>query len=71
MTRSAHENSWQPAIALAKAHIGSVKKDDEGMSIDASNGSAAEKIAIAYLIDPQNEVEMLETAGEDEDEVIA
>lgn len=54
MTRSAMENNWKPAIALAKMHIGSIGKDDEGVSKDASNGSAAEKLAIAYLIDPAN-----------------
>ncbi len=65
MTRSAHENAWKPAINLAKLHIGSVKKDDEGISQDASNGSAAEKIAIAYLIDPQNEFNTIESTQEE------
>lgn len=68
MTRSARENSWLPAIELAKAHIGSVGKDDEGMSKDASTGAAAEKLAIAYLVDPQNELDAFDTTGHEEGE---
>lgn len=57
MTRSAMDNSWKPAIELAKAKIGTVGKDDEGMSVDASTGAAAEMLAVAFLTDPQNEQE--------------
>lgn len=59
MTRSAMENSWKPAIELAKAHIGSVAKDEDGMSKDASNGAAAEMVAVSYLNDPQNSLDAL------------
>lgn len=69
MIRSAYENSWKPAIALAKAHIGSVKKDDEGMSEEASNGSAAEKLAIAFLVDPQNELGTFQETADEEVEL--
>lgn len=65
MTRLAMEKSWNPAIELAKAHIGSVKKDDEGMSQDASMGAAAEVLAIAYLTDTQNDLGALGTGYED------
>lgn len=69
MTRSAMDNAWRPAIELAKANIGTVKKDDEGMSEDASDGAAAEKLAIAYLTDPQNEFGAFQdTAGEEDGE---
>lgn len=46
----------RPALNQAKMLIGSVKKDDEGISQDASDGAAAEVIFVAFLNDPANEV---------------
>jgi hypothetical protein len=56
MTRAAAEGTWDTAIHLAKNHIGSVGKDDEGISKDASDGAAAEVIAVSFLNDPANQV---------------
>lgn len=49
VTRSVLDNTVRPALELAKAHIGSVSKDDEGISKDASDGAALEVLAIEYL----------------------
>lgn len=54
--RSAMRESVRPALELAKNHIGSVGKDDEGMSKDASDGTALEVIAVSFLNDPANHV---------------
>lgn len=67
MVRSAFNNTWEPAVELAKAKIGSVTKDDEGISQDASVGAAAETMAVAYLNDPENEAEKY-SPEENEDE---
>jgi len=47
--QSALDNTMRPALELAKAQIGSVAKDDEGVSKDASDGAAAEAIFADYL----------------------
>jgi hypothetical protein len=47
--QSVLENVVRPALDLAKKHIGSVSKDAEGISQDASDGSALEVIAVEYL----------------------
>lgn len=54
--RSVSDNTIRPALGLAKNFIGSVGKDDEGMSKDASDGAALEVIAVEYLNDPANNV---------------
>lgn len=46
----------RPALELAKNHIGSVGKDGDGDSIDASDSRALETIAVEYLNDPANNV---------------
>lgn len=46
----------RPALDKAKMLIGSVAKDDEGISKDASDGQAAEVIFVAFLNDPANDV---------------
>jgi hypothetical protein len=46
----------RPALDKAKMLIGSVSKDDEGVSKDASDGQAAEVIFVAFLNDPANDV---------------
>lgn len=56
MKEQAIEQVARPALELAKAKIGSVSKDDEGMSKNASDGSAAESIFAAFLADPSNEL---------------
>jgi hypothetical protein len=52
--QSALENVIRPALDLAKAQIGSVGKDSEGISYDAGDGRALEVIAINFLNDPAN-----------------
>jgi hypothetical protein len=42
------------AISVAKKNIGSVSKDDEGISHDASDGAALEAVALDFLADPAN-----------------
>lgn len=53
--RATMESVVRPAIELAKAHIGSVKKDDEGVSQDATDSSAVVAILADYLSDPAND----------------
>jgi hypothetical protein len=55
-TRLVAEMTWDPAIQLAKNHLGSVGKDDEGISKDASDAAAAEVLAIEYMNDSANNV---------------
>jgi hypothetical protein len=47
--RNALDKVIRPALESMKMLIGSVKKDDEGQSIDASDGRALEMIAADYL----------------------
>lgn len=54
MKQSAIDNVVRPALELAKAQIGSVSKDDEGISHDASDGAAAEVVFVSFLNDPAN-----------------
>lgn len=54
--RSVMDNTIRPALELAKNMIGSVGKDDEGISKDASDGAAAEMISVEFLNDPNNHV---------------
>ncbi len=55
MKEQAIDKVARPALELAKAQIGSVGKDDEGVSKDASDGAAAEMVFAAFLADPANE----------------
>jgi hypothetical protein len=55
MKQLAIDNVARPALELAKAQIGSVAKDDEGISKDATDGQAAESIFASFLADPANE----------------
>lgn len=63
VTRAALDGTIRPALELAKAHIGSVAKDSEGTSIDASDGRALETIAVEFLNDPANNVIPAEEQG--------
>jgi hypothetical protein len=54
--RSALDNTIRPALELAKNALGSVGKDEEGVSIDASDGAALEAIAVDFMNDPANSV---------------
>jgi hypothetical protein len=56
LKRSALDNTVRPALDLAKNWIGSIGKDDEGISRDASDGTALEMVAVEYLNDPKNHV---------------
>jgi hypothetical protein len=56
MKTQAIEQTARPALELAKAMIGSVSKDSEGISQDASDGSAAESVFASFLADPANAV---------------
>lgn len=69
LTRSVHENTWRPAIDKAKALMGSVSKDDEGISQDASDGAAAEIIAVTFLNDPNVQYSQLAEPDEESEEV--
>lgn len=66
MTRLVAENTWDPAVVMAKNYLGSVGKDEEGISKDASDGAAAEVLAIEYLNDPKNHVLPEETTSDNE-----
>jgi hypothetical protein len=57
------------ALELVKAQIGSVGKDADGNSTDASDGSALEKMALDYLSDPNNEKDIEQMGGTDAAEV--
>ena len=69
-TRLVAENTIDPAIALAKANIGSVSKDEEGFSKDASDSACVEVWAIEYLNDaannPMNQTVQTEPVASDE-----
>jgi hypothetical protein len=52
--RSVLEATIVPALDLARANIGSVGKDDEGISQDASDAACFEVWAIEYLNNPSN-----------------
>jgi hypothetical protein len=64
MKQMAIDQVVRPALDLAKAQIGSVGKDDEGISKDASDGAAAEVVFVAFLNDPANGI----LAGKEHDE---
>lgn len=66
LTRSVHENVYKPAIEKAKALIGSVKKDDEGISQDASDGAAIEVALINFLNDENTQDEYATPESEEE-----
>ena len=53
-TRSAFENTITPALELTRANVGSVGKDDEGISKDASDSTCVEAWAADVLADPSN-----------------
>lgn len=54
-TRSVLEKTIKPAAELARANIGSVGKDDEGISKDASMSACVEVWAVEYLNDASND----------------
>ena len=55
--QNALDKVLRPALELMKLKIGSVKKDGEGFSVDASDGRALEMIAADWMSDPNNAVE--------------
>ena len=67
-TRSAFENTITPALELTRANIGSVGKDDEGISKDASDSTCVESWAADVLADPSNKVTEYAPELEDTDE---
>jgi hypothetical protein len=66
--RGAMDNTVRPALELAKNFIGSTKKDEEGKSIDATDGAALVAICADYLSDPNNSVLPEEATEATEDE---
>jgi hypothetical protein len=56
LKKAALDETVRPALELAKNHIGSVGKDGDGNSVDASDGRALEAISAEYLADPANNV---------------
>jgi len=70
MKQLAIEQVARPALDLAKAKIGSVGKDEEGNSKDATDGAAAEAIFAAFLSDPSNEMELLSDIPDNQPDVV-
>ncbi len=64
-TRSVRDNVWNPAVEKAKALLGSAKRDDEGISQDASDARAAEIIAASFLSDVNVQMAHLEAEPEE------
>jgi len=64
--RSALESVVRPAFDLMKARIGSVKKDDEGISQDATDSTCLVNMAADYLSDPTNSLDTLHASPEEE-----
>jgi hypothetical protein len=64
MKQSALDNVARPALELAKAKIGSVGKDGEGVSKDASDGAAAEAIFADFLSGEEVPYEEHDTVSE-------
>lgn len=58
LMKLARENTVKPALALMKKHIGSVGQDEEGNSLDASDGRCLEMICANFLADPNYNNEM-------------
>lgn len=54
--RVTRDNVIQPAVELTRNAIGSVGKDDEGVSIDASESACVEAWAVEFLNNPANSV---------------
>jgi hypothetical protein len=55
LKRSVLNSAVRPALDQAKRILGSSGKDDEGISIDTSDGAALECISIEFLNDPANQ----------------
>lgn len=53
-TRIVAEKTIDPALELTRANIGSVGKDDEGISKDASDAACVEIWAVSYMNDPNS-----------------
>jgi hypothetical protein len=53
-TRIVAEKTIDPALELTRANIGSVGKDEEGISKDASDGACVEIWAVNYMNDPNS-----------------
>jgi hypothetical protein len=54
LKKAARDEVVKPALDLAKKNIGSVGKDEDGMSKDASDGAALEAVCADFLSDPNN-----------------
>lgn len=55
-TKLVLDNTIRPALELAKNAIGTVGKDEDGLSKDASDTAALETICVEFLNDPANHV---------------
>ena len=69
MKQIAIDNVAKPALQLAKMKIGSVGKDDEGISKDASDGQAAEMIFADFLAGEGNENENVGAISDNTDSI--
>lgn len=67
-TRSAFEQTITPALELTRANIGSVGKDDEGISNDASDSTCVEAWAADVLADPSNNAGQYAAAEEEDND---
>lgn len=56
LKRSARENTVSPAFELARKHLGSKGKDEEGNATEYSDGTVLEMICAEYINDPANNV---------------
>ena len=70
-TRQQVEKTIDPAIELARANIGSVGKDEEGISKDASESACVEVWAVEYLNNPANNPMNQEFSGEGSNEEVS
>lgn len=69
--RSVLEATIDPALELARANIGSVAKDSEGISQDASDAACVEVWAVEYLNNPHNNPMSQELHNDNEPEAQA
>lgn len=63
LTKSGKENVYDKAVELARANLGTAKRDEDGKAVEYSEGAALEVICQSFLVDPNNfpepeEVEM-------------
>jgi len=66
--KSVLDNTVRPALELAKNQIGSVGKDEEGMSKDATDGQALEVVCVDFLNNNSGDGTVMQMPEEKESE---